>query len=150
MLRVILGLVKGLIVGGGVGFGLIKLGLGNYGWAAYLACIVVGAVVGVVCGRAPWKSETIWTPVVKLVVGAIIGAGLCALGRSVLPSFELHTASLLGADVLTTGGGFLAAAVGVLYGVFVEVDDGGKSDAKAEKDKAAKPTEPAAPRRLKG
>lgn len=135
MLRAIIGLVKGLIVGGGIGFALLKLGWEGSFWA-YVGCALVGALVGVVCGRAPWKSETIWTPVVKMIVGAIIGGGLCALGRHFLPDAALPKVQ----DVALTirSGSFLAAAIGVLYGMFVEIDDGGK--AAAEKDgKSAEP-----------
>jgi len=122
MLRVILGLIKGAIVGGGVGYGLLRLG-----WTgslfAYLACAVVGAVVGLVAGRAPWKAETAWTPVVKMIVGAIIGAGLCALGLNFLPD-QTFTVAQLGA-LHVRSGVMLAPAIGILYGIFVEVDDGG-------------------------
>src|SRR5256885_13730013 len=108
MLRAIVGLVKGLVVGGGVGYGLLKLGWDESVWA-YVACAVVGALVGVVCGRAPWKSETIWTPVVKMIVGAIIGTGLCALGRHFLPDAALPKVQ----DVALTlrSGSVLAAGI---------------------------------------
>lgn len=122
MLRVILGLIKGAIVGGGVGYGLLRLG-----WTgslfAYLACAVVGAVVGLVAGRAPWKAETAWTPVVKMIVGAIIGAGLCALGLNFLPDRAFTIAQL--GELHVRSGVMLAPAIGILYGIFVEVDDGG-------------------------
>jgi hypothetical protein len=133
MLRAIIGLVKGLIVGGGIGYGLVALNLTGGLWA-YLAAALVGALVGVVCGRPPWKSETIWTPIVKMIVGAGIGAGLCALGRHFLP--DMHLATVGPVDLSTRGPTFLAGAIGVLYGVFVEIDDGGKSDKEAvAKDK---------------
>jgi hypothetical protein len=137
MLRLLVGLIKGLVVGGGVGYGLLRLGWTNAVWI-YIACALVGALVGVVCGRAPWKSDTIWTPVVKAVVGSLIGVGLCALGRKVLP--ETHLFALQGVAVSTQDGSFLATAIGVLYGMFVEVDDGGKAP---DGDKAKLP--PASP-----
>src|SRR6478672_761276 len=84
MLRVILGFIKGAIVGGLAGYGLLRLGwTGSF--FAWVACAVVGAVVGVVAGRAPWKAETIWTPVVKMIFGAAIGVGLCAIGVYLVP-----------------------------------------------------------------
>jgi hypothetical protein len=133
MIRIIVGLVKGAIVGGAIGYGLLRLGLTSTVFV-YLACALVGALVGVVAGRAPWKAETIWTPVLKMVVGAGIGAGLAALGLRVMPSttFAINgigELSLAGAPVLSLG-------VGVLYGIFVELDDGG--------EKASEPPKPAA------
>lgn len=122
MVRVIVGLIKGVIVGGGIAYGLLRLGLGSWFWA-YVGCALVGALVGVVAGKAPWKAETIWTPVLKMVVGAGIGAGLAALGLRVLPerSFAVHG---LG-DIALASAPVLSIAVGALYGMFVELDDGG-------------------------
>src|SRR3954452_12774598 len=93
MVRVILGLVKGAVVGGGVGYGLLRLGWTSAVFA-YLACAVVGALVGVVAGRAPWKAETIWTPVVKAIVGAVIGVGLAALGLHFAPPIDVFVRPL--------------------------------------------------------
>jgi hypothetical protein len=125
MVRVVIGLIKGALVGGAVGYGLIHLG-----WAstviAYLACAVVGAGVGLVAGRAPWRAETLWTPLVKLIVGAVVGVGLCAVGYKLLPD-PSFAAGPLGVLSLHSGA-LLAPIVGVLYGVFVEVDDGGRSE----------------------
>jgi hypothetical protein len=135
VVRAIVGLVKGLLVGGGIGYGLVALGWTGAVWV-YLACALVGALVGVVCGRAPWRSETIWTPVVKMIVGAIIGVGLCALGRRFVP--DVHLATVQALDLRTTGGTFLAATIGVLYGVFVEIDDGGRTEKEAAPAGAAR------------
>ena len=127
MLRAIVGLIKGLVVGGGVGFGLWKLGGGDISIFTYAACALVGALVGVVCGRAPWRSETIWTPVVKAIFGGIIGLGLCFVGQRFLPDRNFLTIS--GEALKFPDGSVLAVAIGALYGMFVEIDDGGKTDA---------------------
>jgi hypothetical protein len=125
--RFVLGLLKGAVVGGGVGYGLIRLGLlGDSflgGILPYLACGVVGAVVGLVAGRAPWRAETIWTPVIKMVVGGLIGAGMAALGIHFLPSMTFNIQHV-GAVGLASAP-VLSVAVGLLYGLFVEIDDGG-------------------------
>jgi hypothetical protein len=144
-MRVIIGLVKGLIVGGAVGYGLLRLGWTS-GALAYVACAIVGAVVGVVAGRAPWKAETIWTPVLKMIVGACIGVGLAALGTHFGPDSEVYVKPLkTGLEhVPFRSGPILAPIIGVLYGVFVEWDDGGgKKEPPAKKgdgDVAPAPT----------
>lgn len=134
MQRVLFGLLKGLVIGGGAGYLLLHLG-----WTssipAYLACAVVGALVGLLCGRLPWKSETIWTPVVKMIVGSLIGAGLCALGLKFLPEMKLPLGFAPGGQIVTNTAPVLAVLVGALYGIFVEVDDGGN---RPEADKSAK------------
>ena len=120
MLRFLLGLGKGALVGGGAAYGLWHFGLQSHAWA-YLGCAVVGAIVGLVAGAAPWRATTVWTPIVKGLFGAAIGSGLCALTLHFLPDkhfsvpkvgeLSIHTASLL------------ALAVGALYGIVVEIDD---------------------------
>jgi len=140
MLRVILGLIKGAIVGGGAGYGLLRLGWTG-GFFAWVACAVVGAVVGVVAGRAPWQAETIWTPVVKMIFGAAIGLGLCALGIYLVPDKSFTLAQV--GELHLHSGPVLAPLVGILYGIFVEVDDGGAKKAAAPTP-AQKKTKPAA------
>jgi hypothetical protein len=134
MLRAILGLLKGLVVGGGVGFGLLRLGLAGNSAVTYAACAVVGALVGVIAGRAPWRAETIWTPAVKAIFGGAIGAALCFAGRRFLPDASFTVADL--GKLSLRDGPILATAVGVLYGIFVEIDDGGADDKKAEAAKS--------------
>ena len=127
MLRVIVGLIKGAVVGGLLGYGAWYLGWTG-GVAAYLACALAGAVVGVIAGRAPWRAETIWTPVIKMIVGAVIGGGLCFVGFRFLPDPQFKIADVeLGLHSATV----LAPAIALLYGVFVEVDDG-KTEKKQE------------------
>jgi hypothetical protein len=138
-MRVILGLIKGAIVGGAIGFGLLHLGWTG-GAIAYLACALVGALVGVVAGRAPWKAETIWTPVLKMIVGAGIGVGLCAVGFKLLPNPEFHAGQL--GDLSLHSGPVLAPLIGILYGVFVEVDDGGSKKAPPPSSETAPPKSP--------
>lgn len=136
MSRVILGFLKGLIVGGGIGFALLRLGWNN-SLAAYAGCALVGALVGVVCGRPPWRTETIWTPVVKMIVGGLVGAGACWAGLK-LPGIKL--AAFPGMDISLNSAGVLSTAIGVLYGIFVEVDDGGSKDEKSDKKSKQLPT----------
>jgi hypothetical protein len=138
MLRVIVGLIKGAVVGGALGYGAWYLGWTG-GVAAYLACALAGALVGVIAGRAPWRAETIWTPVIKMIVGAVIGAGLCFVGFRFLPDPQFKVADLeLGLHSATV----LAPAIAILYGVFVEVDDG-QSNRKTDKKSPEEKEKPA-------
>ena len=130
--RALLGLLKGLLVGGAVGFGLLYLGQGT-GFLAYLGCALTGALVGLLCGRAPWKAETIWTPALKTIFGMGVGAGLFALGRHFLPAMKFSLQGLPG-ELALNQATLLAPAIGVVYGLFVEVDDGGTND-KESRDK---------------
>lgn len=120
--RALLGLIKGALVGGGIGFCLMKLG-NPTGVLVYLCCGIVGAVVGLLCGRAPWSAETIWTPILKVLFGFGAGVGLYALGSRFLPGLSVTIHGFTGPLALRSGA-VLAPLIGVLYGMFVEVDDG--------------------------
>ena len=132
MLRVIFGLLKGAVVGGAGAYGAWRLGWMN-GAMAYVWCALVAAVVGVVAGQPPWRAETIWTPVLKMLVGAAVGAGLCWVGFALLPNPGFH---LAGVEMELHSAPLLAPLIGILYGIFVEVDDGGEK-------KSAEPAPPA-------
>ena len=131
-MRVILGLLKGGIIGGALGFGFMHLGgLSKLGFMHYLLYGLIGALVGFVAGKPFWRHDTIWTPVVKAVVGFAICLGLYALVAKAFGDPEL---SFVGKGVTVSSLPYaLGAAIGVLYGVFIEVDDGGKAKKEAAK-----------------
>lgn len=131
-MRVLLGLLKGGIIGGGVGFAFFQLQLGGVlNWVLYG---LIGALVGFIAGRPFWRHDTIWTPVVKAVVGVAICIGLYALVSKALGDPKL---SFIGPNVTASSVPYLlGAVVGVVYGIFVEVDDGGKADKAAGKKEA--------------
>ena len=125
--RALLGLIKGALIGGGIGYCLLKLG--NPSWIlVYLCCGIVGAVVGLLCGRAPWHAETIWTPILKVIFGFGIGAGLYALGHRFAPGMSLTIQGFTEPTSLRSGA-TLAPIIGMLYGLFVEIDDGASAAA---------------------
>jgi hypothetical protein len=122
--RLILGLLKGGLIGGGVGYGAYALGLGGgFHWVTYG---LVGALVGLLCGRPLWshlrdKSSTMWTAILKTVVGYGIGVGLYAAVAKGWGGFDLE---LMGESRNVIDWTFiLGGAIGALYGAFVEIDD---------------------------
>jgi hypothetical protein len=136
MFRVLLGLVKGGIVGAFVGFAASRVGLGA-GATAWLIYGAVGFLVGLVCGKPPWRQETIWTSIVKGVIGLAVCMGLFWVAGKVLGGMQAP-AQLLGPLGITDGRALvsvpalLGPIIGIVYGVFVEVDDGGKSAPRAK------------------
>lgn len=135
--RLIIGIVKGLIVGGLVGFGLAKLGLAAPGAViAYLAAALTGVLVGLIAGKPIWAKDAKIEAGMKAFVGALLGVGLMFVARKWLtfpipvPLGELGGANLsLGEDPATTTGTFggLAltslAAIAALLGGFYEADN---------------------------
>jgi hypothetical protein len=128
MLRLLAGIVKGLIAGAGVGALAYVLGI-HGGFMLFLVYGAVGAVVGVICGKPPWRHETLWTPTVKALFGFAVGAGLYYAWHRVAGDFELPMAAKLGAPAAPMANipYLLGGAIGIVYGAFVEIDDGGKS-----------------------
>jgi hypothetical protein len=139
MIRVILGLLKGGLVGAALGYGAMRFGIGA-GGLAWLVYGAVGFLVGVVCGKPPWRQETLWTSIIKGVVGLVLCMGLYwvaqkLLGDSRAPAGLVSALGGTGDAVLAATPVLLAPLIGVVYGIFVEVDDGGKA-APAKKDAA--------------
>lgn len=140
-MRLILGLLKGIIVGGAVGFGAYRLGMsGGWNWITYG---VVGALVGLLVGRPFWshlvdKSSTVLVAVIKGIVGFGIGVGLYALVAKAWGGMDI-TISALEAQPrnLYDWQFLLGAGIGGLYGAWVEVDDAPAKDKEADADKKA-------------
>jgi hypothetical protein len=131
MVRVLLGLIKGGIVGAVVGIAASRVGLGA-GATAWLVYGVVGFLVGLVCGKPPWRQETIWTSIVKGVIGLAVCMGLFWVARKVFggmqaPAQLLAPLGVTHGQAIVTVPALLGPLIGIVYGVFVEVDDGGKS-----------------------
>ncbi len=138
MLRLLLGFIKGAVIGGGVGYGAYaaKLG-GGWNWITYG---IVGALVGLLVGRPIWshlrdKRGTVWTPVLKGLFGFGVAAGIYALLAKVWGGFEINMDG--GPVNVLTLNFAVGAAIGGLYGAFVEIDDA-DSAAPAKKKLPAK------------
>jgi hypothetical protein len=80
--RLLLGILKGLVLGGLVGFGLLKLG-----WAfpgaivAYLAAAVTGILIGLIAGKPIWAKDARIEAGMKAGVGALLAVGLMFAAR---------------------------------------------------------------------
>ncbi len=142
MLKLLLGLLKGAVIGGALGYGAYYTGLdGGLHWLTYGLC---GALVGLVAGRPIWalitdKNSTSWISVLKAMFGFGIGCGLYALVAKVWGGFDL---TMLGETRRVQDWQFvLGGGIGAFWGAFIEIDDaiGGDDKAKAEVPKAATP-----------
>jgi hypothetical protein len=124
VIKLFIGILKGLILGGLIGYGAYALGLdGGLSWLVYA---MVGAVVGLVVGRPIWsviadKHATSFASILKAIVGAGLGLGAYALARR----FATMELSLLGepARALHAWQPILGAAIGGLWGGVIELDD---------------------------
>jgi len=153
LLKLLLGLLKGLIVGAAVGYGAFAAGLdGGFHWLTYG---VIGALVGLVAGRPLWalitdKDGTTWVSVLKAIFGYGVGVGLYALVAKAWGGFRLDLSFLSATPRLVHDWQpVMGGAIGAFLGAFFEIDDaiGGDDDKKlpAGKQPAGKlPAKPAA------
>ena len=127
MLKLILGLLKGALVGGAIGYGAFAAGMtGGLLWLVYG---VAGALVGLIAGRPLWalitdKDGTTWVSVLKALFGFGVGCGLYALVHKAWSGFEL-TLSFLDDKprMFQHWQPVFAASVGGFLGAFFEIDD---------------------------
>ena len=144
MLRVVLGLLKGAVVGGAIGWAALKLGIGG-GAGAFATYAVIGALVGILCGKPPWRQDTIWTPAIKGIVGLGVGIGLYLLGRKVLGGLHIALPASLGVAPersLAEVPLLLGPVIGAVWGMLIELDDGGSKAKEAGAAGAAPPAKP--------
>ena len=135
--RAVIGLLKGGVVGAALGAGAYKLGITG-GFLAFLTYAIVGGLVGILCGKPPWRQDTFWTTALKGIFGAVVGGVLYWGAGKLFGGAHVAFASRLGIPdrPLMDLPVLLGPLVGAVWGTFVEIDDGGSSgSAKAAKAK---------------
>ncbi len=152
------GLLKGLLIGGGIGAGL-QYGLhwtDASGLLGFLLAMGVAGTAGVFAGKAPWK-EGAW---IEATLKGLVGVGLGALaywGLTYVP-FTVPFPGLAGGHALAALPVVFAPAIAGVYGAVVELDNTGDEDepkkksgprARVDVDDEEAAGEPAAKRRRK-
>ena len=136
MVKLLVGLLKGAVIGGAVGYGAVQLAVATGFGNAWLTYGLVGALVGLFVGKPLWsvlrdKSSTNWIAVLKGLFGFGVGCGLYALFAKVWnPTFEI-------AGQPAQWPPFVGGLIGAVYGGFVELDDSIGDDSAAQKKLAA-------------
>lgn len=147
MIKLLVGILKGAVIGGAVGYGAYALDTSAGVYSPWLTFGVIGAIVGLVAGRPIWslirdKNATSWVSILKAAFGFGVGCGLYAIiAKAWNPSPLFLDVAGLKPNVfdwpVTIG-----AAIGAVYGGFVELDDAIGDDPK--KLPAGKEAAPAA------
>ncbi len=139
ILRLLIGILKGAIVGGLLGGGLWYLETGGnlqargapLAWLGWLVYGLVGVLAGLVSGKPPWAKGSAW---VASILKGVFGFGVC-VGLYFLLDYLIGGLSFMGRPA-TAWYFAVGAALGAVYAGFIEVDDSiGKKD---EDSKAAK------------
>jgi hypothetical protein len=139
VVKLLVGLLKGAVIGGGIGYGAFALADATGFSNAWLTYGLIGVFVGLLVGRPIWslirdQSSTTFTAVLKALFGFGVGCGLYAI---VAKAWSPAALQVGGHDIFSWAP-TLGGAIGAIYGAFVEVDDA------VGDDKAAKEKKPAA------
>ena len=147
-LRILLGILKGGIIGGGLGAALwaIDPNATTFSGLRWVLYGVVGFLTGVVAGKPPWAPNAAW---VATILKAVVGFGVC-VGLYFLSAYLMGMTGfqVYGREPTLWYFAF-GGALGILYGVWVEIDDGGKADDPKKKQLPAKEQSPALPGKKK-
>ena len=127
MFKLVVGILKGAIIGGALGYGAFALEQSTGFTSEWLTYGAIGALVGLVVGRPIWslirdKNATAWISILKAVFGFGIGCGLYAVvSRLWAPTLNIVVS---GQTInVFTWSVTLGGAIGAVYGGFVELDD---------------------------
>lgn len=137
MIKLLVGILKGAVIGGALGYGAYALGNATGFDNPWIVYGLIGAIVGLFVGKPIWalirdKNATAVIAILKSAFGFGIGCGLYALvAKAWNPEWAIAGISNVFAWPPTLGG-----AIGAIYGGFVELDD-------AIGDDKSKPAAPA-------
>lgn len=142
--RLGLGLLKGLVIGGGIGAGLQYglpgiFGSGVGGLLGFLIAMGVAGTTGIFAGKPPWH-EGAW---IEASLKGLVGVGLGALTYWVASrwgQFSIPFPGLAQPASWTSLPVVFAPAIAGVYGSLVELDNTGddKSDSQAKKGPKAR------------
>lgn len=124
--RLLIGIIKGLVVGALVGVAFAKLGFATpLPVVAYLGAAAAGVLVGLIAGKPIWAKDAKIEAGMKALIGALLAAGLMYAARRFLTMtlpFALSPFFEQGVPIGATAVSSLAA-VAALLGGFYEADN---------------------------
>lgn len=118
MNTIVSGLIKGAIVGLGVGIVFAVFDTGHHMVGTkFILFAMTGLLCGILCGTPIWRKEALTSNMIKAATGVVIGLLAMALLYYVL-DVEWGTRRL------SSYYWFVASVFGAMFGAFVEFDDG--------------------------
>ena len=102
---------------------------------------IVGGLAGILCGRPPWRQDTVWTTTLKGIFGALVGGALYWGAGKLFGGAHVAFAAKLGVPdrPFVELPVLMGPLIGALWGAFVELDDGGSSAAAPPRPRASQP-----------
>ncbi len=144
--RLLVGILKGLVLGALVGFGLLKISAGLAfpgALVAYLAAAATGVLIGLIAGKPIWAKDAKIEAGMKAGFGALLGLGLMFAARRWLtmevPAGLLDVTRAIAPteaaeNTLGNFGMTSLAAIAALLGGFYDADNTPEPDKPEGKD----------------
>lgn len=139
--RLLVGLLKGLVVGAGLGAAL-QLGLGwgdTSGLLGYLFAMGVGGTAGLVAGRPLWLSEAWIEAILKAVAGIAVGALLHWLSSYIAFGLFFDLPGAASGTPWTAQPLLYAPLIGGIFGAVIELDNTEKKSSGKDPSKSKGP-----------
>lgn len=133
--RLLVGLLKGIVIGGAIG-ALLHFALGltalPAAWLGYVLYGAVAALGGVLAGQPPWRKGAWVASILKGLFGFGLGALAYLLGSRFLNLDVGGLANIANGTTLANAPLLFAPIVAMIYAGLVELDDGGEQAAAEE------------------
>jgi hypothetical protein len=122
--KLVVGILKGAVIGSALGYGAFALKEATEFANPWLTYGLVGALVGLIAGRTIWslirdKNATAWVSILRAAVGFGVGCGLYALIAKVWNPSAIN----VGEYNIFTWPVTLGGAIGAVYSGLIELDD---------------------------
>ncbi|MEZ4406712.1 MAG: hypothetical protein R3A52_09570 [Polyangiales bacterium] len=130
--RLLIGILKGLLVGGAVGAGL-HFGLGKTTLESALLTYplygAVGALAGVTAGKPFWRQGAGIEAILRSIFGIAVGCGLYALAAAFIGKVPFDVGTIqAGSTQFAHIPLLMAPTLAILYASLVELDNDGKAE----------------------
>ncbi|MDP3277092.1 MAG: hypothetical protein Q8Q09_18010 [Deltaproteobacteria bacterium] len=127
--RLVLGLLKGLVIGGALGaLFFLVLGINGSGALAYVLAGLAAAIAGIFAGQPPWRQGAWVGTILKGTFGLGVGAALYWVVQRFLGGVPIPALGSVSASTIAEAPIAFMPIVAAVYSMLIELDDGGEDN----------------------
>ncbi len=130
--RLLIGILKGLLVGGAVGaglhFGVLERGTIDSALVNYPLYGAVGALAGITAGKPFWRQGAGIEAILRSIFGVAVGCGLYALAAAFIGNVPFELPGVTGNPQFAHVPLLFAPTLALIYASLVELDNDGKAE----------------------